>query len=113
MTKTLYAYWLFAVLSACSMAQPKPLPDRINDEYIAVAAVANEVAAGVTLGYYSKDEARGYAASLAEAHNNLVIADGLLGQGNLPSAEVQLKLVNNAISGARAWLATKRKEARP
>ena len=112
--KTMLAYLLTGTLSACSMLQmfeSKPLPDRINDGYIAVAAVAKEIRTGVESGYYTKEEAKGYVASLDEAHSNLLVADGFLKGGKIDSAEMQLKLVDQALSGARAWLAKKKNKS--
>lgn len=111
MTKTMLAYLLLGTLSACSMFQSKPLPERIKDGYIAVIAISKEITSGIDAGYYTKEEAKGYVASLDEAHQNLVEADKLLNGGDIKSTEMQLKLVDRALSGARSWLASKKNKS--
>lgn len=92
-------------LSACSMVQEKPLPDRIDDGYILITATSKELNEGLVLNYYPKEEVRGYADTLVGAKENLDKADELLKLGDLKSAETQIKLANAAIGGVRSWLA--------
>lgn len=98
-----------AALTACTMFQPKPLPERINDGYITVAAVADEITNGVSSGYYTKEEARGYVNSLVKAKESLDQADGFVKLGDFTSAEAQIKLVNTSVNAARSWLTKQRK----
>lgn len=93
------------VLAACSMLQPKPLPDRIDDGYILITATSNELNEGLGLNYYTKDEVRGYVDRLVGARENVDKADELLKLGDLKSAETQMKLADAAIGGVRSWLA--------
>lgn len=102
--KTLVLLALTALM-ACSMLQPKPLPDRINDGYILITATSKELNEGLAAGYYTKDEVRGYVDSLVGAKENVDKADELLKLGDLKSAETQIKLANAAIGGVRSWLA--------
>lgn len=108
------AVWLFFMsvclgyaLSACSMLQQKPLPERIDDGYALVTATAKELNKGLADGYYTKNEVRGYVDSLVGAKENLDKADELLKLGDISSAQLKMKLADSAINSARAWLRKK------
>lgn len=107
-----YALFALVVLTACTVLHPKPLPERINDAYIVVTAVATEITEGVQDGYYTKDEARGYVNSLVKAKDDLDSADSFIKLGDLTTAEGKMKLVDTAISGVRSWLAKQRSTPR-
>lgn len=100
--------YLGYALTACSMLQSKPLPDRIDDAVILITATSAELNEGLAQNYYTKDEVRGYVDSLVGARENVDKADELLKLGDLKSAENQMKLANSAINGVRSWLAKKK-----
>lgn len=105
-----FVAFLALAISACSMFQPKPIPERVNDGYIAITAAAQEIKSGLDQGYYTKDEAKGYVDSLADAKSKLDKADEFIKLGDLTLAENQIRLANAAMGDVRKWLNTKKGE---
>lgn len=106
--KQLFVAFLALAISACSMFQPKPIPERVNDAYISITAAAEEIKYGLDQGYYTKDEARSYVDSLVDAKTKIDRADELVKLGDLTLAENQIKLADAALGGLRKWLNSKK-----
>ena len=97
------------VIGGCSMLKEKPLPERVNDMYLVITAVSEEVVTDIKFGIYTKEEMRPIVNDLTDAKENLDAVDALTNQGKISEAKVKFELADRALSGARRLLADKRK----